>query len=70
MAAAYSAAQDFLLVLLPCIIILRLRMKATEKIAIALSMSLGILYVLIIQCFKLIFVSIRRDEAEAHAKRT
>lgn len=44
---AYSAAQDFLLVLLPCVIILRLKsIKTAEKMAIALSMSLGILYVL------------------------
>ncbi|CAN8105532.1 unnamed protein product [Discula destructiva] len=39
---SYSAAQDFLLAFLPCIIILRLNMKRTESVAIVLSMSLGV----------------------------
>lgn len=41
----YSGAQDFVLALLPWIIIMRLQMKMKEKIAIGVAMSLGILYV-------------------------
>ncbi|PSR82639.1 hypothetical protein BD289DRAFT_392043 [Coniella lustricola] len=39
---SYSAAQDFILALLPCIIVIKLNMKMPEKLGIALSLSLGI----------------------------
>ncbi|EAW14121.1 uncharacterized protein ACLA_071540 [Aspergillus clavatus NRRL 1] len=39
---SYAATQDFVLVLLPWIIVWKLQMKKKEKIAVALAMSMGI----------------------------
>lgn len=42
---AYSAATDFILALLPWVILWKLQMKKREKFGVAVAMSLGILYV-------------------------
>lgn len=45
MYAAYSAATDFTLALLPWAILWNLQMKRREKFGVAVAMSLGVLYV-------------------------
>lgn len=40
---AYSGCMDFILALLPWLIIWKLEMKKREKIGIALAMSMGVL---------------------------
>lgn len=42
---AYSGAQDFVLALLPWVVIMKLQMRKKEKVAVALAMSLGVLSV-------------------------
>ena len=41
--AAYSGAMDFLLAILPWAAILNMGMKTTEKLHVAIAMSMGIL---------------------------
>jgi len=43
--AAYSAAMDFALALLPWKLIWGLKMRTREKIGIGIAMSMGVLYV-------------------------
>ncbi|KAF4852435.1 hypothetical protein CGCSCA4_v002684 [Colletotrichum siamense] len=47
-AKVYPAASDFILALLPWKIVMGLQMKKHEKIGVAIAMSMGVLYVMIV----------------------